>query len=68
MAVSSKMAVFWVVAPCGLVSVYKRFGVRYWLHHQGDLNISGRRFTLRNELLRRFLVPPWAPLQIKHHE
>jgi hypothetical protein len=25
-AVSTKMAVFWVVAPCSLVEVYRRFG------------------------------------------
>jgi hypothetical protein len=25
-AVSTKMAVFWVVAPCSLVEVYQRFG------------------------------------------
>jgi hypothetical protein len=34
-AVSMKMAVFWVVAPCRLVSVYQRFRCRYCLHHQG---------------------------------
>jgi hypothetical protein len=27
-AVSSKMAVFWVVAPCSLVEVYQRFIIR----------------------------------------
>jgi hypothetical protein len=31
-----KMAVFWVVAPCGLVEVYRRFRGLYCLHHQGD--------------------------------
>jgi hypothetical protein len=31
-----KMAVFWVVAPCRLVWVYRRFGGLYCLHHQGD--------------------------------
>jgi hypothetical protein len=31
-----KMAVFWVVAPCRLVEVYRRFRGLYCLHHQGD--------------------------------
>jgi hypothetical protein len=31
-----KMAVFWVVVPCGLVKVYQRFGGICCLHHQGD--------------------------------
>jgi hypothetical protein len=30
------MAVFWVVAPCSLVEVYRRFRGAYCLHHQGD--------------------------------
>jgi hypothetical protein len=30
------MAVFWVVAPCGLVEVNQRFRVPCCLHHQGD--------------------------------
>jgi hypothetical protein len=32
----SKMAVFWVVAPCSLVQVYRRFRGICCLHHQGD--------------------------------
>jgi hypothetical protein len=35
-AVSTKMAVFWVVAPCGLVEIYQRFRGPCYLHHQGD--------------------------------
>jgi hypothetical protein len=35
-AVSTKMAVFWVVAPCSLVKVYQRFRGPCCLHHQGD--------------------------------
>jgi hypothetical protein len=34
-AVSTKMAVFWVVAPCSLVDVYRRFRGPCFLHHQG---------------------------------
>jgi hypothetical protein len=30
------MAVFWVVAPCSLVEVYRRFRGAYCLHHQGE--------------------------------
>jgi hypothetical protein len=32
----SKMDVFWVVAPCSLVEVDRRFRGSYRLHHQGD--------------------------------
>jgi hypothetical protein len=35
-AVSTKMAVFWVVAPCSLVEAYQRFGGSCCLHHRGD--------------------------------
>jgi hypothetical protein len=31
-----KMAVFWVVAPCDLVEVYRRFRGASCLHYQGD--------------------------------
>jgi hypothetical protein len=34
MAVSTKMAVFWVVAPCSLVEVYQRFRGPCCLHYQ----------------------------------
>jgi hypothetical protein len=33
---SIKKAVFWVVAPCSLVEVYRRFRGACCLHHQGD--------------------------------
>jgi hypothetical protein len=35
-AASMKMAVFWVVVPCRLVGVYRRFIGSCCLHHQGD--------------------------------
>jgi hypothetical protein len=35
-AASMKMAVFWVVAPCSLVEVYRRFRGACYLHHQVD--------------------------------
>jgi hypothetical protein len=35
-AMSMKMAVFWVVAPCSLVEFYQRFRGPCCLHHQGD--------------------------------
>jgi hypothetical protein len=34
---SMKMAVFWVVAPCSLVEVYRRFRGASCLHHQGNV-------------------------------
>jgi hypothetical protein len=36
-AVSTKMAVFWVVAPWSLIEVYQRFRGPCCLHHQGDV-------------------------------
>jgi hypothetical protein len=36
LAVSMKMAVFWVVVPCSLVEVYQYFRGAYCLHHQGS--------------------------------
>jgi hypothetical protein len=35
MAASMNMAVIWVVAPCSLVEVYRRFRGACCLHHQG---------------------------------
>jgi hypothetical protein len=34
-AVSTKMAVFWVVAPCSLVEAHQRFRGTCCIHHQG---------------------------------
>jgi hypothetical protein len=68
-----KMAVFWVVAPCRLVRVYRRFRGLYCLHHQGEVNSyqSTRRYnpedghlqTLRSITVFRsghYLCPLWA--------
>jgi hypothetical protein len=46
-AVSLKMAVFWDVAPCSLVEVYRRFRGAYCLHHQGGDGKS-KQTTRRN--------------------
>jgi hypothetical protein len=35
-AASVKTAVFWIVEPCSLVEVYRRFRGACCLHHQGD--------------------------------
>jgi hypothetical protein len=35
-----KMAVFWFVAPCSLVEVYRRFGGACCFHHEDDPEIS----------------------------
>jgi hypothetical protein len=40
MAVTMKMAVFWVAAPCRLVRVYRRFRGLYCLHHQDVLRYN----------------------------
>jgi hypothetical protein len=35
-AVGTKMAVFWVVAPCSLIEIYQHFRGPCCLQHQGD--------------------------------
>jgi hypothetical protein len=35
-----EMAIFWVVAPCSLAEVYRRFGGTCCLHHQFDLMVE----------------------------
>jgi hypothetical protein len=47
-AVSTKMAVFWVVAPCSLVDVYQRFRGPCCLHHQGDDRQKTAIFVIMN--------------------
>jgi hypothetical protein len=42
-AVTMKMAVFWAVAPCRLIWVYKRFRGLYCYHPQSDERRGGRR-------------------------
>jgi hypothetical protein len=39
-AASMKMSVFWVVAPCSLAEVYRRFRISCYLHHQGALDFK----------------------------
>jgi hypothetical protein len=41
-----KMAVFWVVAPCSLVEVYRRFRGTCCLHHQAP-NDGGNKHGLQ---------------------
>jgi hypothetical protein len=54
-AVTLKMAVFWVVAPCRLLSVYRRFRGLYCLHHQGD------ELSLVNSYQTTRRYNPWQP-------
>jgi hypothetical protein len=42
-AVGTKMAVFWVVAPCSLVEVYQRFRGPFCLHYQIALMMEAAR-------------------------
>jgi hypothetical protein len=44
-AADMKMAVFWVVAPCSLVEVYRRFRGACCRHHQGDPDDGGNKRT-----------------------
>jgi hypothetical protein len=63
--VVTKMAVFWVVPPCNLVQVYRRFRGLYRLHHQGDVFIITDRLHGGSTDLWNFgkLVPIYAALQ-----
>jgi hypothetical protein len=45
MATSMNMAVFWDVAPCGLVDIDRRLRGAYCLHHQGDYNLEPEIFS-----------------------
>jgi hypothetical protein len=45
MAVSTKMAVFWVAAPYSLVEVYQYFRSPCCLHHQGDGTVNFYQIT-----------------------
>jgi hypothetical protein len=47
-AVSTKMAVFWVVALCSLVEVYKSFGGLCCPHHQVMMEAAKTSETLVN--------------------
>jgi hypothetical protein len=42
MLASMKITVFWDVAPCSLVEVYRRFGGAYCLQLQGDVKAVGK--------------------------
>jgi hypothetical protein len=46
-AMSMKMAVFWVVAPCSLVKVHQRFRGSCCLHHQGETLVNFYQTTRR---------------------
>jgi hypothetical protein len=48
---NNKMAVFWVVAPCSLVEVYRRFRGACCLQHQGDDRQTTRRNNLENSII-----------------
>jgi uncharacterized membrane protein YecN with MAPEG domain len=52
-AVTMKMAVFWVVAPCGLVWVYRRFRGLYCLHHMA---LQPRRQPISYSYLKHLAV------------
>jgi hypothetical protein len=65
-AASMKMAVFWVVAPCSLVEIYRRFRSACCLHHQGGsyCNITWRE---SNYLTNRSEID-WCSLRLRVRE
>jgi hypothetical protein len=68
-AVSTKMAVFWVVAPCSLVEVYQRFRGPCCLHHQGDHRPTTRRYNPEDSHIRALVqhTTPFIELQTCRH-
>jgi hypothetical protein len=59
------MAVFWVVTPCSLVEVYRRFRGPCCLHHQGNgkllpdyTALQSRRRPCSEQLVPPLLLPP----------
>jgi hypothetical protein len=55
-AVRTKMAAFWVVAPCSLVEVHQRFRGPCCLHHQGDRPTTQKTAIFVGQLLRDYSV------------
>jgi hypothetical protein len=55
-AASMKIAVFWVVVPCSLVEVYRRFRGACCLQHQGDRTQDSHLHTCRRKNLKSHLV------------
>jgi hypothetical protein len=49
-----KKAVFWVVTPCSLVEVYRRFRGACCLHHQGDdRGATNQKTAIFSEVARK---------------
>jgi hypothetical protein len=61
------MAVFWDVAPCGLVEVYQRFRGTCCLHHQGRLKIFENRLFTRISGPKMVGVTDWRKLHDEVH-
>jgi hypothetical protein len=59
--ITVKMSVSWIVAPCSLVEVYRRFRGIFWIHHQGGL-IDGSRKCFWNVSK---LLPDHTALQLE---
>jgi hypothetical protein len=51
-----KMTVFWDVAPCSPVEVYRRLGGACCLRHQGDDSVNFYQTTRRNILEDSHLI------------
>jgi hypothetical protein len=50
--IKMKMTVLWVLAPCNLVEIYRRFRGACCLHHQGyEVNITEYLYRLQNRVL-----------------
>jgi hypothetical protein len=64
-----KKAVFWDVAPCSLVEVYRRFRGAYCLHYQGDEEAANTSETSVNLYqIIRHNDPEDSHLHTRRHE
>jgi hypothetical protein len=61
-----KMAVFWIVVPCSLVEVYRRFGGTCCLYYQGD--DEGSYMALEPRRQPSSDLPPREPQILQRHD
>jgi hypothetical protein len=63
-----KMTVFWDVAPCSLVEVYRRFRCAHCLHHQGDETTRTSKMSVNFYQTARHNIPEDVHLHTRHRQ
>jgi hypothetical protein len=67
-AVSTKMAVLWVVAPCSLVEVYQRFRGPCCLHHQGPDNPEDSHLQMKWDPFKSKRTKDWEAVRTESRD